>query len=71
VAPFRQVKGSPSPTPGRCDHAPVTQSTGTRAAMGPHPGFRVSFWFRLGGCGVSLLVITRGTLSLPGLGLCG
>jgi len=47
------------------------QSTGTRAAVGPYSCFRVSFWFRLVGCGVSLLVIMRGNLVLTGLGLFG
>jgi hypothetical protein len=36
-------------TPGRCDHALVTQSTGTRAAVGHHSSFRGSFRFRLVG----------------------
>jgi hypothetical protein len=35
--------------PGRCDQALVTQSTGTRAAAGSYPGFRVSFRLRLVG----------------------
>jgi hypothetical protein len=42
-------QGVAVPAPGRCDHALVTQSTGTRAAVGPYPGFRVSFRFRLVG----------------------
>ena len=42
-----------------------------RVAVGPYSGFRVSFWFRLVGCGVSLLVIMRGNLVLTGLGLFG
>jgi hypothetical protein len=37
--------------------------------VGPYPGFRVSFWFRLVGMWVSLLVITRGNFALTGLGL--
>jgi hypothetical protein len=42
-------QGVAVPAPGRCDQARVTQSTGMRAAVGPHPGFRVSFRFRLVG----------------------
>jgi hypothetical protein len=50
VTAYRQVKGSQSLIPpGRCDHALVTQSTGTRVAVGPYPGFWVSFRFRLVG----------------------
>jgi hypothetical protein len=56
-------QGVAVPTPGRCDHALVTQSTGTRAAVGPHPGFQVNFGFRLVGMWMPLLVITRGTSS--------
>ena len=49
---LRQVKGSQSlPPPGGCDHALVTQSSGTRVAVGPHSGCRVSFRFRLVGMG--------------------
>jgi hypothetical protein len=40
-----------------------------RVAVGPYPGFGVSFRFRLVGMGVRLLVITRGNLALSGLGL--
>jgi hypothetical protein len=54
---------------GRCDQALVTQSTGTRAVVGPHPGFRVSFRLWLVRMRVPLLMITRGTPALTGLRL--
>jgi hypothetical protein len=39
--------------------------------MRSRPGFRMSFRFWLVGMRVPLLVITRGTLALTGLGLFG
>ena len=70
VAPSRQVKEPQSLLRGRCDHALVTQSTGTRATGGgAFPGFRVSFGSAWWECGVSLLVIMRGNLAFTGLGL--
>jgi hypothetical protein len=46
---FPSGQGVAVPTPGRCGHALVTQSTGTRAAVGPRLSFWVSFRFRLMG----------------------
>jgi hypothetical protein len=39
--------------------------------VGPYPGFRVSFRFRLVGMRGALLVITRGNLAITGIGLFG
>ena len=64
---FSSGQGVAVPTPGRCDHALVIQSTGTRAAAGPHPGLRVSLGFRLVGMRGVAAGDHEGNLASPSL----